>query len=316
MDIEGILWITSEMAQTEDVLRITVICVGSAAIFLNVIFLVSLSWVKESGTAFNRFMKSLSVSDALGSLMFIIIMYCPPGFFGVTQKENFGFLRALPYVSRSVPWMFFTAYLLTLSCLTWSQYIAVYKPWSYKKMLTQKVVSATIAYIWLVSSLQVILPMLVVTALSVYSRRQLDPMPLLHKIARVEIHVWMCVFMTSILYNICTNITVYLKLKTLLKKHRSRCYSDNAAIRKKQHSFITVSLLLLASIFCRLPLPLASMIGISVIEDEYSVILHASLALLLFLNFLVDPIVYFIRIKEVRKGLKTLSTVYLRPFHV
>ncbi len=296
----------------EKVLNVSVICVGISAILLNVVFILSLSRVKERDTAFNRFMKSLSVSDALGSLMFIIIMNCPPGFFGVTYRNNFQFLRALPYVFRSVPWMFFTGYLLTLSCLTWTQYIAVYKPWSYTKVITRRLVSATLAYIWLISSLQIILPMLVIIALSIYmySKQDIDPMPLLHRIARVETHVWMSIFMASIIYNISTNITVYVKLRRLLRKHRSRCH-DNSTIMKKQHSFLTVSLLLLASIFCRLPLPLASMIGVFVIKAEHSEVLHTALALVLFLNFLVDPIIYFIRIREVRKGLRTLVTNFL-----
>ena len=203
---------------------------------------------------------------------------------------------------------------MTLSCLTWTQYVAVYKPWSYTKVITGKLVTATLAYIWLMSSLQVILPMLVIIALSIYSKQDIDPMPLLHRIARVETHVWMGIFMASILYNICTNITVYIKLRRLLRKHRSRSH-DSSTIMKKQHSFLTVSLLLLASIFCRLPLPLASMIGVFVIKAEHSEILHAALALVLFLNFLVDPIIYFIRIREVRKGLRTLVGTVIAKLH-
>ncbi len=292
--------------RVQDILAITLICVGVAAIIPNLLFILSLTQVRDRESAFHRFMKSLSVSDVLGSVTFIVIMNCPPGFFGEIDKDNFEFLRALPYVFRSTPWMFFTGYLLTLSCLTWNQHIAVCKPLSYNDVVTKKKVSATLIYIWLISSLQIILPLLVVIVLSMQSK-EMDPMPLLHQVAHVEMHIWMAVFIVSILYNIFVNMLIYYRLERLRKKHggfnRSRQSHDSANIMKKQHAFVTVFLLLLASIFCRLPFPLANIIGLSIVEPQDYIILQPSLVLLLFGNFLVDPIIYFTRMKDVRKGL-------------
>ncbi len=103
---------------------------------------------------------------------------------------------------------------------------------------------------------------------------------------------------------------IYYRLERLRRKHRalnkSRFSHDSANIMKKQHAFVTVFLLLLASIFCRLPFPLANIVGLSIVDPQDYIILHPSLLLLLFGNFLVDPIIYFTRMKEVREGLKNL----------
>ncbi len=205
--------------------------------------------------------------------------------------------------------MFFTGYLLTLSCLTWNQHIAVCKPLSYNDVVTRKRVSATLIYIWLISSLQIILPFLVIIALNMFSE-EVDPMPLLHQVASVEMHIWMVVFIVSILYNIFVNMLVYYRLEHLRRNHRSfnnsRFSHDSANIIKKQHAFVTVFLLLLASIFCRLPFPLANIVGLSIVDPQDYIILHPSLLLLLFGNFLVDPIIYFTRMRDVRQGFAKL----------
>ncbi len=301
--------IPEDVLMAQDILAITLICVGVAAIIPNLLFILSLTQVRDRESAFHRFMKSLSVSDVLGSVTFIVIMNCPPGFFGEIDKDNFEFLRALPYVFRSTPWMFFTGYLLTLSCLSWNQHIAVCKPLSYNDVVTKKKVSATLIYIWLISSLQILLPFLVIVALSMYSN-EVDPMPILHQVAYVEMHIWMVIFIISILYNIFVNMLIYYRLEQLRRKHRafnkSRFSHDSANIMKKQHAFVTVFLLLLASIFCRLPFPLANIVGLDFVDPQYYIILHPSLLLLLFGNFLVDPIIYFTRMKDVRKGFASL----------
>ena len=137
---------------------------------------------------------------------------------------------------------------------------------------------------------------------------EVDPMPLLHQVAIVEMHIWMVVFILSILYNIFVNMLIYYRLEHLRRKHRSPRYitHDSANIHHKQHAFVTVFLLLLASIFCRLPFPLANIVGLSIVDPEDYIILQPSLVLLLFGNFLVDPIIYFSRMKDVRKGCQKL----------
>ncbi len=290
--------LSEDLLKTQHILTITLICVGVAAIIPNLLFILSLTQVRDRDSAFHRFMLSLSVSDVLGSITFIVIMKCPPGFLG-----------EIDYVFRSTPWMFFTGYLLTLSCLTWNQHIAVCKPLSYNQVVTRKKVSATLIYIWLISSLQIILPFLVNVALSMYSN-EVDPVPLLEQVSVVEMHIWMVVFIFSILYNIFVNLLIYYRLEHLRRKHSTSRYShDSSNIVKKQHAFVTVLLLLLASIFCRLPFPLANIVGLSIADQrdqEDQIILQPSLYLLIFGNFLVDPIIYFTRMKDVRKGLQNL----------
>ena len=91
-------WPSDEILQAQNILVITLICVGVAAIIPNLLFILSLTQVRDRDSAFHRFMKSLSVSDVLGSLTFIVIMNCPPGF-GEIDKDNFQFIRYVLHVN-------------------------------------------------------------------------------------------------------------------------------------------------------------------------------------------------------------------------
>ena len=78
-------------------------------------------------------------------------------------------------------------------------------------------------------------------------------------------------------------------------------------MKKKQELFVTLSLLLLASIFCRLPFPVIGIVGFtSASKIDYFTweIINAILALLLYVNFLVDPVIQFLRIKELKNELR------------
>ncbi len=91
--------ISDSILRAQDILAITLICVGVAAIIPNLLFILSLTQVRDRDSAFHRFMKSLSVSDVLGSVTFILIMNCPPGFFGEIDKDNFEFFRYVLHVN-------------------------------------------------------------------------------------------------------------------------------------------------------------------------------------------------------------------------
>ena len=131
------------------------VTIGIAAILFNLIFILALSGISDKDKPYYRFTKCLSFCDLLGSLSFILIINFPRGIVGSITHSKFAFLRALPYVFRSIPWMFFTGYLLTLTCLAINQYVAVCKPWRYNQLVTNKTVTCSLICVWIVSSLQV-----------------------------------------------------------------------------------------------------------------------------------------------------------------
>ncbi len=291
-------------------LNITGISIGITAIVLNLAFLYTMTKVKRKDKAHYRFIKSLSISDFCGSLSFIVTVNFPPAYLGVIAASDFAFLRALPYVIRSVPWMFFTAYLLTLTCLTVNQYLAVCKPWAYTAVARNRRVTISLIFLWLVSSLHVLIPFGIIVVLSVISNGKQDPMPILHKLAAIEILVWMIIFALTILFNIITTLVIYRKLVRLQLRSRTVCNSRLIKVppnvKKKQEIFVTLSFLLLASIFCRLPFPIIGIIGFtSASKIDYITweIINGTLSLLLYVNFLVDPVIYFLRMKELRNVL-------------
>ncbi len=141
-------------------------------------------------------------------------------------------------------------------------------------------------------------------------------MPVLHKMASVEILIWMIFFTLLIMFNIGIIISIYIRLQTLLTRSRSvggRQYSQvPSSMRSKHDIFVTIYLLLLASIFCRLPFPITGIIGFvapaELIQPNTWYVLNAVLSLILYCNFLADPLISFYGLKDARQGLLEIIT--------
>lgn len=276
------------------------ITLGAVSIILNIIFIIGLHFQHEKTSAYNRLMKNLSVADVMAAISFLIIQMWPHGFFAhIGLRNDFILVQVLPYVFRSWPWMFFTTYMLTLTCLTVNQYVAVCKPWRYSELVTERRVTALIVIVWSLSSLQIIVPLIVILVLY-FSHTQTAAMKALYFISKIEIQVWMAIFVFSNCLNIIVNIRIYKKIHQLkLKRRRNHTMksAESTNIRSKQDAFVTVAILLMASLFCRLPFPLTGLISINLNSPT----LNASIVFLLYLNFFVDPIIYLTRMREVKR---------------
>ena len=193
---------------------------GCGAILLNIIFLCCMLHIRNKDSAYNRFIQNLTVCDILGSFTFIITQNWPQGPFAHILEEHQGndwWLQTLPYVFRSLPWMFFTCYMLTLNCLSISQYLASCRPHVYVRIRMRKYIHYILLAVWIFSSLQVIIPTLVLVCLSV------EPILVaFHKlifISKVEMVGWMLVYMFSTCLSVVLNVIVYVKLRQLKYKH-------------------------------------------------------------------------------------------------
>ena len=282
-------------------------CLGISAILLNIFFLVAVQLSKERYSPFHRFMKSLSVSDIMASLMFMLTQHWRRGPFSfINPSEHFLLSELLPYIFRGMPWMFFTCYLMTLTCLSINQYVAVCKPWKYSMISSQKWVTGILCSVWLLSSLQIILPSLVLLVLGCTADRGVA-FDRLYIISNLEMQVWMVIFIMTTIVSITLNFLIYRKIRELKWKRRMSLTSQETLnIRMKQEAFITITMLLVTAILLRFPFPVVS-IAILQLEYDYdlgqrtSVIINAVVLLLLFINFFTDPIIYTLRMKEARQ---------------
>ena len=101
--------------------------VGVNALILNVGFLICMCQLPKIDSSYNTFIINLSVCDIFGSFFFIVTQNWPQGQFAQITAQTEGhyiWTHGSPYVFRSIPWMFFTAYMFTLNCLSGSQYLA------------------------------------------------------------------------------------------------------------------------------------------------------------------------------------------------
>lgn len=291
------------------IISICGITLGVMAIVLNIVFLIGMRSLKDRSTAYHPFMKNLSVADIMASLSFLVTQNWPRGPFAhIEPSKEFMLVQGLPYLFRSTPWMFFTAYLLTLSCLTINQYVAVCRPWKYSELVSRRMVSISLIVVWSISCLQIVVPLIVLLVLWNQEDKTQATMTLF-KVSNIEIQVWMAVFALSTVFNIWLNFLVYCKIRHLKIQRRTpgtgSSNLETLGIRMKQEAFVTVSLLLAASVFCRLPFPLMGLLGINLqrlLTLRTAQLLGAVVVLLLYVNFFVDPIIYVIRMKEVRRA--------------
>ena len=276
------------------------ITIGVLSILLNILFLLAMRYLKDQTAAYHHFMRNLSLADVLASCSFLLITSWPQMAQATMSTEpNLRLIRILSYVLRSLPWVFFTAYLLTLTCLTMNQFLAVCRPWKYSSLVTPRMVTVSLVIIWLLAAFQMLIPLVISITLYGHTNNEVFNAKLAI-ISNVEMQVWMSLFAMSLIFNILLNIIIYQKIRQLKLKRRhshSPGNPESMNIRMKQEVFLTVVLLLITSIFCRLPFPLVGIFGM----NFPSRLIDAGIILLLYLNFFVDPIIYFMRMKEVRK---------------
>ena len=298
---------------------------GVNAILLNILFLLCICFVPNNDSAYNRFIKNLSVCDIFGALFFLLTLNWPQGPFAHIIPDNEGnklWIHGSPYVFRSIPWMFFTAYMFTLNCLSVSQYIASCKPHMYDQIRESRNVTIILLVIWGLASLQIFIPVIVLSSLSGLPMR--EAFGHLVNISKVEMTAWLLVYITSTCISITLNILVYAELRRLRQKQErgvqestqalsgGSSSSAGANMRAKNEALITILCLSLASIFCRLPLPLVGMMLITFIEQKFGRLVRSWIlvivVMLLYLVFFVEPVIYMCRMPDVRKLLKDKFT--------
>ena len=287
---------------------------GIASIVLNVIFVFAVYFMKEKTSAYYRYIHNLAMADILAAVTFLITEHWPHwSFMLINPRENFLLAHGLGYLFRSMPWLFFTAYLLTLCWLTFNQFVAVCKPWRYSDLVTPRVVKASLIAIWGISSLQLLIPVITFSTLLTFKNKN-KAYAKLFTSSYVEIHIWMGLFAFIIFVNIILNAVTYFRIKRLNQRSTNM---DQMNINRKKEAFITLTLLLFASIFCRLPFPVMGTIGLNI---DYTVgastvkLIDSLIIFLLFSNFLVDPIIIICRTRDMRTTLRTFFMICVRRY--
>lgn len=125
-----------DISQEQDIISILGFVIGTLSLVMNMIFLIGARQCKEYKSAFHTFIRNLCVADIIASGLFMIIQNPAAlgGALGTIETTHFLMVAVLPYLFRSMPWMFFTAHLLTLLALTVNQYVAVCRPWQYTEL--------------------------------------------------------------------------------------------------------------------------------------------------------------------------------------
>ena len=265
------------------------ICV--MAILLNFVSLVAMMFLKDKSTAYHRFLKNLSITDLLGAISFLLIQHAP-NLHSMTWT----------YIIRSLPWMFFTAYCLTLLCLSVIQYIAVCVPWRYSVVVTDRAVNIAIGLVWIISTLQLLVPILILLMFNIRYVYDQETIRFLTNMSTIETLVWMGVFVIVALISTVLHISIYCKIRQL--KRRSTQSHDSDNMRMKQRAFVTMAILLCTGLLIRIPflcMSVAALTTTLLITTRTRQICNMTLRFLLYLNFFTDPCVYGIKLKEVRE---------------
>ena len=292
---------------------------GLLSILFNIVFVLALRFVEDKSSAHYHYIHSLAMADIFAALTFLITSHWPHLSFKLIDPRKYFVLgHSFSYVFRSIPWLFFTAYMLTLCCLTLNQYIAVCKPWRYSQLLTPKTIKITLAIVWCISSLQLFIPIAMVSVLQALEKDKKVVVGTLFKLSYWELHAWMSIYVISLLINIVLETLAYLKLKDLkMRRHRSNTNMGQLSLQIMHQSFVTLSLLLCASIFCRLPFPIMSIVGLNIeVSCGMSAVelIDSCIVFLLYSNFLIDPVILVSRTTDVKTMFRMFFTVCKKKY--
>ena len=234
---------------------------GISSVLLNCLFVITVHFIKDRGSAYYHYIQNLAVADIFAAITFFVNEHYPHwSHVIIDPEENFFLGHGLGYLCRSLPWLFFTAYLLTLCCLTFNQFVAVCKPLRYSNVVTPKAVKLTLVAIWCISSLQLLIPIITFSSLSTMDNKA-QAYRLLFNSAYIEIHIWMSFFVCTIFLNMTLNLVTYCKIKKLKRSQKtSGNREDRLTIASKHEAVITLILLLFASSLCRLPFPVMGIV--------------------------------------------------------
>ena len=310
--------VTSNATTIDLVIKVVLYCLGISAILLNIGFLFAMFRTKNCNTkdsafAYQCFVKGLSFADILATMSFLIAMNANSPMTHIYPESDSFFLRSgVPYIIRGFPWLFFTAYFLMLTCLSVNQYVAVCLPLQYDVMAQPRKIVTCLITVCVISSCQVLVPIVVSLALHslndvTYAEHKL------RQISKIEMEVWMCVFIISTVLNIGLNVLMYVKLRELKwKRRQSAGVAETLNIRIMHEAFVTICLLLLITILLRLPFPITSIVSIEMgyarIDWSIFQVVNRIVVVLLFTNFFADPIIYISRMREARAFMQTTST--------
>ena len=157
--------------------------------------------------------------DIFGSFFFIVTQNWPQGPFAQITSQTEGhsiWTHGSPYVFRNIPWMFFTAYMFTLNCLSGSQYLACCRPHKYIQLRGSKCVKLVLPVIWLLASLQIAIPVIVLACLSTMPTNKAFKYLIL--ISKIEMVSWMVIYIISTFISITFNTLIYKELKRIKQR--------------------------------------------------------------------------------------------------
>ena len=289
-----------------DVMLYSGVAVGILSVLVNLLSLTAMRFLRDKPSADLRFLTNLSVTDMLAALSFVIAQFTPP--YDIRTADSL--VPIASYILRSSPWMFLTAYLLTLTSLSVNQYLAVCRPWRYSVMVTGRRITIVLLALWSFSALQILVPVVIVCARSLRTSASGSKVSLGMDFAyasAIEIQVWMALFTLIITANIVLNALVYQQIRALKRRLANRPDSDN--IRVKQRAFVTITYLLATGIFLWVPFPVMGIITINIemtISGFMVKFISVTLNMLLYLNCFIDPFIYGTRIMEVRRAYKDM----------
>ena len=293
---------------------IIALIVGSLAVIANVFSLAALVQVRRAWSAHFRLLLSLMISDllvALTVILYVINKVTNPGTeagvgpVGMRLKSRCGFMmiKALNTMGLNIT-------LLNLMGMALDHYLAVIKPLHHISLLDKRRVSIMIILFWVIAF---------VTGFSNF----LSPMWEIQKYRNSTYNYCEYAWTTSYqeeytmftIALLCLCLMMFMYIRIYQKVHCRFQQEDMKKIARNRRALLTTFLILGSFMLCWLPTCLLqiSLLVISHIKPEMLQNIHQCLLIvdkyfydLLLLNTLCDPIIYVVRISDVKAGYRQM----------
>ncbi|XP_073427555.1 cannabinoid receptor 2 [Dendrobates tinctorius] len=267
------------------------LCILENALVLSMIFTSSRLRKKPS----YLFISSLATADLLASLIFSY------SFIDFHVYHSAGTLAVFLFKLGGVT-LSFTASLGSLLLTAFDRYICIHKPSAYKVMVTRKRALLALAIMWVTTTIISYLPLMGVNCCSLeVTCSELFPL-----IGNKYLSSWIVlvvILLSAIIFSYCHILWKAHRHTSYMKKHNIQAEQGQARVRLDIMLAKTLALVLMVLIFCWSPVLILMIHSLIYSLDAKIKAVFAFCSTLCLVNSMVNPILYALRSRELRRRL-------------
>ncbi|CAH1799662.1 unnamed protein product [Owenia fusiformis] len=263
----------------------TILCF--VAIVVNTVSMIAIKFIPGNLTSTHLLFLNLSVADLFGSLSTYLEIIPRMDVLWTHEDELSSSFKRIAF-TQAFSFIFFTLFYmegaLTLFLISVLRYIALSQPLVYNRIASKRNISIYIVLSWIVSIL-VSLPGILAF--------KFDDLPFLE----YWDYIWPCI----LCFILIIVIILYCRVSKGLWRRSSSANSRQSA-NDSYKAFVTSLILVVALVLFSLPYIAVKLIRVHIFSSTLLMVHYNFICYLPYINFIMDPVVYGLRTRDIRAG--------------